>query len=506
MTFDAHPIPPHYNLFHPAYWFGDIDARPFALFRIAFGALMLKEALYHLPLAEAFYSDMGILPRHALTALGYEAFSLMNSLPAAWMAMAFFAVWAGVALALMLGWRTRLMSILNFVLLVSVMNRAPLIATGAEVAQCAFAFWSIFIPLGRCYSLDACRSQFAQSPMIYAFPARMMQMQLAIIYIFNAVIKMQGISWRNGDALFQALQAQLYTFPLGDWLLMNAPLEVLRGLTHLTLLIEGGFTLLVFAPILQPYLRAVGLLAGIGLHIGIGLAMNVPNFPAIMLLSYLMLLDPRWIDWGGKWLLKRGWQIGHRETPATPTIEKSGCSGLIGQIGRGAFAGAGRGVFALLLMGLMGAVLWGNIVDNDRIADSLGAPSMPPAVQNALISAGLWQAWGLFAPEPLSQDTEFMIVGTFADGRVLDLRTDQPPETSRARYFIGPWSRWNKFEENMGRADNTHPVLGSWLAYTCRSTSGLASVEIMLRTRPTVRPGQPFADYTSRRMAGRDCG
>src|SRR5690606_7885942 len=117
---------PRYNLFHPAYWFGDIDARPFALFRIAFGALMLKEALYHLPLAEAFYSDMGILPRHALTALGYEAFSLMNSLPAAWMAMVFFVVWAGVVLALMLGWRTRIMSILNFVMLVSVMNRAPL--------------------------------------------------------------------------------------------------------------------------------------------------------------------------------------------------------------------------------------------------------------------------------------------------------------------------------------------------------------------------------------------
>ena len=144
-----------FNFLHPAYWFGDVDARPLGLFRIAFAALMLKEAIYHIFVAEIWYSDAGMLPLRLLPRVSPTTPTLMSSMDAAWMVDVFFLIWAVVALLLLIGWQTRMMSILNLVLLVSVVNRNQLVVTGADSVMQALAFWSIFLPLGRCYSVDA---------------------------------------------------------------------------------------------------------------------------------------------------------------------------------------------------------------------------------------------------------------------------------------------------------------------------------------------------------------
>lgn len=55
-------INPQYNFLRLDYWFGQVESRPLSLFRIAFGLLVLKNALYSIPLAQLFYSDEGIVP------------------------------------------------------------------------------------------------------------------------------------------------------------------------------------------------------------------------------------------------------------------------------------------------------------------------------------------------------------------------------------------------------------------------------------------------------------
>lgn len=487
-----------YNWLHPAYWFGDVDARPFALFRIGFGALMLKEALYGLIAARTFYTDSGVLPRSALSVLGIDRFSLLNVLPADWMVLIFFSVWVLVALGLLLGFHTRWMTILNFLLLISTVNRNPLIASGAETAQCAYAFWALFVPLGRCYSLDARRAGNV-NPNIYAFPPRMIQLQIVIIYVFSTLIKLQGHSWLDGTALYKALQVTLYTFPLGNSLVANVSPDVLRLLTHFSLLIEAAFPLLAFTPFGQPYLRAVALLSGLGLHLGIGAAMNIPNFPAIMLISYLTLLDPRWLDWVENQLTKRRGLVFTRS--ASQTVDDNLLFAFVG----GALQGALRGAFALVVAVCVGLVLWGNILNNDRIANDVGAVAMPANLDNLLHNLNLSQSWSLFAPEPLPVDSWFKLAGTFNDGQVLDLRTGESPGTARPHYYFGPWARWNKFEENLMRSDAQSPALVGWADYACRTTPNLQSVQMILRSRPTVAPGEPIQAYTDRVLMSKTC-
>ncbi len=488
-----------YNFFHPAYWFGDVDARPLGLFRIGFGALMLKEALYHIFLASTFYSDSSIVPRAALDQTVFSGrFSLMSGLAESWMAIAFFILWALVALGLLLGWQTRVMSLLNFVLLLSMINRDPFLVTGAEIAMIALAFWSLFLPLGRCYSLDARRSP--QPPTAYAFPVRMIQIQVALVYIFTAIFKLEGQSWPNGYAIYMALQVRLYTFPLGDWFLANAPFGLLQILTFLTLVIEAGIVPLVFAPILQPYLRAIGLLLGVALHIGIGLLMAIPNFPLVMLTSYLLFFDSRWVNALEQWIQKatdeRMQFSKMRAECADKTVERKGCGGLLAGMARGTMQGGYRAALAAFLLFCMTVIIWGNLLNDDVLANNLNLNPMPPDWNTALLSLELSQTWSLFAPEPLQHDGWFILAGTFTDGRVVDVQTDAPPGVIRPQWFIGPFSRWSKFEENLMGAGSYSPIFASWGAYTCRTTEGLKSLQIILRSRLTSPPGQAFQPYT----------
>lgn len=303
-----------YTILHPQFWFGSVDSRPLSVFRIAFALLLLKDALYHIPIAGYFYSDTGFMPR----AVYWEhfarsvRFSLMDAMPHTWMAQAFFALWVLVLIGLLLGYRTRWMALLNFLIIMSVHERHLWVLNGGDTLMRVLSFWMLFVPLAHYYSLDALRTRWrralhsgdttalrpsTQPRMAYAFPLRVMQIQVAFVYLFTWLEKLPGAAWANGEALHRALQVNQMVSPAGEWVLYNVPLDILGVFTSLTILLEGAFFFAVFAPIFQPYLRAAVLLGGVGLHIGIALLMAIPNFSILMLITYILFLHPAWLRW-----------------------------------------------------------------------------------------------------------------------------------------------------------------------------------------------------------------
>ncbi len=492
-----------YNFLSPAFWFGDVDARPLGLFRIAFAALMLKEAIYHIFVAEIWYSDSGMLPARLLPRLSPNASSFMSALPDTWMVIVIFVLWALVALLLLLGWQTRLMSILNLILLTAVINRNPLVVTGADNVMQVFAFWSIFLPLGRCYTLDTLRRSSHQAAVyVYAFPVRMFQVQIALIYIFSVIFKLQGQMWPSGDALYMAMQIRMHTFPLAEWLLTNAPTSALHVLTYMALLIEAAFPILVFAPIFQPYLRAIGLIAGVALHVGIGLIMNIPNFPLVMIIGYLVLLDPHWLAWLNN---RQEGQVQAAAPQLAPAEVKapSGCRAIVAGVPAAMGKGAYRGLLACLLLGIMFSIIWGNVLSNDLLAIRMHTPPMPRALEANLRATGLWQSWALFAPDPMRVEGWFGLNGIFANDSTYDLRSP----LDRPHWYIGPEARWGKLEENLMNKEKDDGIFIAWAVYICRQMrgNGLRGLEIVLYSRPTSAPGQPFLPYQTRVIRGADC-
>lgn len=480
-----------YNFLHPAFWFGDVDARPLALFRMAFALLMLKEAVYRIFVADMWYGDAGMFPLRLLPRIAPDTPTLMSGLNETWMVIGFLLVWGLVALLLLVGWQTRLMSVINLVMLVSVINRSPFVVTGADSVMQVLAFWSLFVPLGRCYSLDARRRPQERYPRTYVFPVRMLQIQFVLIYVFTTIYKLEGQTWINGDALYMAMQVRMHAFPIAEWLLNNASMGVLHVLTYIALLIEGAFGVLVLAPVFQPFLRRVGLVAGVILHVGIGVVMNVPNFPIVMISSYLLLLDSGWMDWvDGR--LRRG-RITEPATSQAENAQATGCAGVLVAGSRGMVVGAYRGVLACALLGVMVSVLWGNLLTNDAIAVRLNVPAMPVSIESKLRAVGLWEGWTMFAPDPLRYEGWFGIVGTAADGTQTELRG----KGERPQWYVGSLARWGKLEENLMFKDPDDPLFSAWLLYTCRvyRDQGYERLQIVLHRRQTSAPGEAFRPY-----------
>jgi Vitamin K-dependent gamma-carboxylase len=309
-----------YFFLRPAYWFGTVDARPVSLFRILFALHMLKVAGYLSVHAEKFYSDDGFLPRNVFWDIARPyRFSLLDSMGEVWMVQGFFLLWMGVLVCLLLGYRTRWMAVLNFILICTVHERNFVLLNGADLVMRVLSFWMMFIPVGEHYSIDALRRPWnifratrntadlrPQVRMIYALPVRLIQIQVAIVYIFTFVLKLPGDEWKNGTALFYALQVHSLTTPFGDWLLVNAPVDFIRMGTYFALVMESGFTFFVFLPFMQPSLRAFGLMLGVMMHTGIGLMMSIQDFSAVMIISYLTFFEPSWVEYLDQKLRRRG--------------------------------------------------------------------------------------------------------------------------------------------------------------------------------------------------------
>jgi hypothetical protein len=153
--------------------------------------------------------------------------------PAAFYAQ--FAAFAAVTTAFMLGWRTRLMGVLGWLLMLSITQRNPLYMEGTDLVYDCFFFYLILSQCGHAYSVDnwlRCRrlaragqlsvpggpgdgAGVAPSPAhprglaaIYrrvpAWPRLLMILQLATIYVYTGCAKTGDVWWR-GDSLYYAL-------------------------------------------------------------------------------------------------------------------------------------------------------------------------------------------------------------------------------------------------------------------------------------------------------------
>jgi hypothetical protein len=361
----------------------------------------------------------------------------------------------------------------------------------------------MFLPLGDYYSLDALRRPHSQRT-AFAFPLRLIQFQIALVYLVTGWLKLSGEFWQRGEALYYVLQLESIRWPPGTWLWTLAPFWLLSLLTRLTIVLELAFMPLVFAPFFQPFLRAVALLAGAVLHLGIGVTMAIPDFSLVMMISYLLFFEPSWVKWieqrlpcKSLWariqhLPFAGWiqsRLLPKEPEAVHAIAPSFESE--GEAGFRPFHYYRRPVLSTLLALLMAAVIWWNLTEVVTYT-SPPAPPMPDFPAAVMWYSGLWQYWDLFAPLPLQIDGRMTIPGRFEDGASFDLYA---AHTTRPMW--GPEIRWRKFEENVNNY-RYDVLLREWGRYYCRlyndilarpEGTRLATLEIHFVYRRSHPPG-----------------
>ena len=295
------------------YFFGEVDTRWLAIFRILFSLVLLKDAVYHLFLAEIFYSDAGVVPRWALFdgLVRDTRFSLMDAVGQPWLAFLFFCVWIVVLICLMLGYRTRLMAILNFIIILSVHERNGYILTSADTLMRVMSFWMMFAPIGQYYTIDAIWrrwQRFRETALVsdlrvlgrprtaFALPVRLLQWQLIIVYLSTGYLKTQGAIWQNGDVMHYITQIETFIMPMGRWLAF-LPEFMLKGLSYYSMYAEIAIPVLLISPFLWRWSRVLAFGLALILHGGIALTMSIPDFSIVMILCYLPFFDPAWMRW-----------------------------------------------------------------------------------------------------------------------------------------------------------------------------------------------------------------
>ncbi len=293
-----------------------IDLRSLGAFRIAVGLLLLANWCVQWAWLDTLYTDQGVLPCDMLR----EANGRMSPFfltPLVWIdhwpwAMRAFFLFALVCyLALLLGWRTRLFTVLSLVCWGAILNRNPYTVIGADRVLATMLLWSVFLPLGARFSLDALRQGLAQGidpqqphpvgePLHRAprqsprqLAAFGIVLQIGLIYLLTAIWK-SGWTWDYGLATYLVVQIDQFIYPAAIHL-RELPLFWHKVLTYGTLAVEYAALPMILCPWFQPHLRRLLIVGLLALHGGIWLTIDEGFFSQTMVATYTLLLTPR--DW-----------------------------------------------------------------------------------------------------------------------------------------------------------------------------------------------------------------
>jgi hypothetical protein len=260
------------------FWFGPSGLLSLSFFRIHLGLLILTTLLCSTPNWERFYAYDGISSlqiaevRQAAPEDPASCFYYTEGiLPVRF----WWCVGLTAALGFTLGYQTRLCTVLLFVLQSSMIHRARLLTNGDDLMFRMLLLHGCFAPLGHRLSVDAwlrCRRKLPPLPAPWIWPQRMLQINVALIYVISLPFKFaQDGAWWSGEAIYWTMASDMWyrgwfpqlAYRWGPWFSYCA--------TYGTVLIEGAFPFLVwFRPTRMP-----AVWAATALHLGI--ALFVPN-------------------------------------------------------------------------------------------------------------------------------------------------------------------------------------------------------------------------------------
>lgn len=404
-----------------AFWNGQADVAPVALFRIVFGVLTVNWFWQLLPNLTAFFSDEGMLPRASQITFFGAQFTLLNAAGETWQVAIF---WAGALIAagcLAMGFHTRTAAIATFIALASFSLRDPLIGDASDQVFRVSAFWLCFTASGDRYSIDALlRTRRGDRPTGFgwALPIRLLELQFAWIYLATGLEKMGGGLWRDGLAVFYSLQLE-HTFARPWAQPFARTVELTRIANQLTLVVELAFLPLAFLPYIRRLGRIVAAVAAGGLQLSILLFMNVGNFPFVMLAGIIPFLPSVWVHHVAAQL-----RLPARERRA---VSAGTTPGWARSLGGGALVVLAITIFSTSL-------------------PAYAAVQRPAPIDRVLLYADLTQKWNMFAPDPATADGWIRIPAILSDGTMVDLATGDPP-SDEPRYADPFYSRWTKVTE-----------------------------------------------------------
>ncbi|HEY1697080.1 MAG TPA: HTTM domain-containing protein [Polyangiaceae bacterium] len=433
------------NPLEAEYWTGGVDPRPLALFRIGVGLSLLHDLVNLAGDVRPFLTDEGMLPHGvARTGTTWSLFDLVSTPAGASVVLAF---GAAALVAFTIGWHTRLATLAAWVFVSSVEHRNHFMADGGDAITKAMLFWALFADLGAAYGVDA-RRRATRVVEVPAFGARLLQLQVALLYSGAARVKMR-FGWLKDNAVYYAMQIHGFTRPPGA-LLGRFP-ALCRVGTLATLAMEAVFPFTVFSPWAIRACRIATVALGLAIQLLILVTMRVGVFTEVMLSCVALFLLPEWIDAVEAKVRARGW-LAEDARPASVVSHPRWAKAVY----------AAMGVQFVL-------ALWG-----DAFSRWVPLPA-PLAAEVQLLD--VQASYNMFSTAV--DDSRWRGDGVLEDGTPVEVVSVAAPEAaSDAPGWV--FSRWSKIVLNEHQRGFPFGPLG---AYFCR-------------TFDERRPGSPLRSFT----------
>ncbi|MDQ2050572.1 HTTM domain-containing protein [Natronolimnohabitans sp. A-GB9] len=268
-----------------------IDTRALAAFRIAAGLLIVADILLRFRNFTFFYTETGVVPQSLATEMTADnAFSVYYFTTDSTVIAALFALTILIAIQLIVGYKTRIATVLSFLLVVSLDHHNPLVLSFADTLFRMLLFWAMFLPLGERWSVDAVHADSSPRTGITSLASAAILAQVVYMYVLNGYHKRESELWTGGEATPLIMGLDNTTFLLGE-LMRNVP----------TLLQYGGVTwyyMLLFAwllILLRGNTRAFFVAMFIAGHASFAITVRIGAFPYVAMAGLLLFLQaPVW--------------------------------------------------------------------------------------------------------------------------------------------------------------------------------------------------------------------
>jgi hypothetical protein len=397
-------------------WFAEryltADPRALGVGRIVLASVLILDLLRRARDLETWYTNDGLLPNH--TTLWRPPFEYTLSLfftasKPAEAAVGF--VLCGLAyLALLLGVRTRIAHACSLIAVLSLHGRCEFVQNGGDAVLGELTLFSCFLPTGLRYSIDAVRrarspgrawAEEARRPVV-ALGVLALVMQLAVIYLFNALQK-TGATWRAGTVVHYMMHQDCNNTWLAVLIRDHFTLLESKILTYTAWGIEGVLPLFILCPFWQRYTRRVAALLVVGLHGGFATFLNLGIFVPAMIAFTPFLLQAADYDALERLFTARGWAARLAEPLArlaplrewlvaratVPADERTGPPSFL--------------ALSELWDGLLGVVLLcvaSQLLTENTTTTHFKPEWQPKWMQAAALYLQCFQGWAMYAPDP----------------------------------------------------------------------------------------------------------
>lgn len=284
------------------FWFSRFDPVSVSMFRICLGILMIMFYIANFPNWERFYAVDGMNsldPKNLLSVNWWSIFSWTEGI----LPIKFY-WWLGFlsTIAFTLGFQTRVVTILLYVLQTSMNMRDWFVINGEDHIFRMILFYSCFAPLNHSLSVDNYlrKKKFEKKglndnrdlPLIW--PIRLMQINILLIYVINVPNKLtDDVAWINGEAIYWTMANNMWSHQMFTEYFYKWDCLLSKIFSYGTILIEGLFPILIWIR----ETKLLILLAITSLHIGVALIIpNVTFFTLSMVCLFWVFMPPE-ITW-----------------------------------------------------------------------------------------------------------------------------------------------------------------------------------------------------------------